>query len=80
MAKQSVVGIGYDNYLDKNRFVAVLNISSSPAQRLAKRAEENGRLIDVTAGRKRKSLIITDSNYVFVTAKAPNTLSKLMEE
>lgn len=80
MNAQTIVGIGYDNYLDRNRFVAVLNITSSPAQRLVKKAEESGKLIDVTAGRKRKSLILTDSNYVFVTAKAPNTLSKMMEE
>lgn len=79
--KETVVSMGYENYIDKKRVIAVLNIDSSPAKRLVKRAEENGILIDCTAGRKRKSIILTDCNTVFITAKNPNTIIKdWMEE
>ncbi len=76
---QSIIGIGYNNYLDKNRLVAVLNINSSPAQRFVKKADDSGKLIDVTAGRKRKSVIVTDTGFVFVTAKTPKALTCMIE-
>ena len=68
--------MGYENYVDKARIVAVLSIESSPAKKLVKKAETDGHLIDVTAGKKRKSIVLTDCNRVFVTAKNPTTVMK----
>ncbi len=78
--KEYVVGMGYENYIDKKRIVAVLNMDSSPARKIVKRAEEQGTLVDVTAGRKRKSIILTDCNRIFITAKNPTTIIKDLAE
>lgn len=71
-----VIGLGYDNYLDKKRVIGVLNIDLVSAQNIILEAEEKGFLIDVTSNRARKSVVLTDTNYVFISAKSPNTISK----
>ncbi|MDF2879516.1 MAG: hypothetical protein K0R54_73 [Clostridiaceae bacterium] len=71
---EKVIGLGYENYIDKKRVIAVLNINSEKTIDLMKRAEKEGNLIDVTTGRKTKSLILTDTNLIFISAKNPNAI------
>lgn len=75
-----IVSLGYENYVDKKRIVAVLSIESSPAKKLVKKADENGTLVDTTAGRKRKSVVLTDCTTVFITARNPSTIAKELAE
>ena len=75
-SNQGFISVGYENYIDSRRIVAVLNVGSSPAKKLIHKIDEAGGLIDVTSGRKRKSAILLDSNHVFLTAKNPVTIIK----
>lgn len=75
-----IIGLGYENYVDKKRIVAVLSIDSSPAKKLVKKAEESGNLVDTTAGRKRKSVVLTDCTTVFISARNPSTIVKELGE
>ena len=51
-----------------NRVVAISSPESSPIKRLVQDAKEEGRVIDVSCGHKTKSVIITDSEHVILSA------------
>ena len=74
------VNVGHGSYLLANRIVAILESGSLPMKRLRETAAEDHRLIDVTAGRKTRSLILTDCGFVVLSALAPGTLNERLHE
>lgn len=71
-----LLNIGYGNTVMVNRIVAVINTGSSPARKLKELAKEGRRLIDVTEGRRTRSMIITDSNHVILSSVQPDTITQ----
>ncbi len=63
-----------------SRVVAVVNPASSPMRRLREEARQAGRIIDATQGRKTRSLIITDSNHVILSAVQAETMRQRFQE
>jgi len=45
-------------------------------KRLREEAKKSGRLIDATCGRKTRSIIITDSNHVILSAIQADTIAQ----
>jgi len=76
MQKQQLLNIGFGNFLVSSRVVAIVNPSSSPMRRLREDARQAGRLIDATQGRKTRSIIVTDSNHVVLSAVQAETLGQ----
>lgn len=62
------VNIGFGNMVAGNRIVAISSPESSPIKRLVQDAKEEGRVIDASCGHKTKSVIITDSEHVILSA------------
>lgn len=69
-----LVNIGYGNMVMASKVVAVLSPDSAPMRRLKDEAREQGVLIDATQGRKTRSIIITESDYVILSAVQVETL------
>lgn len=78
-AKQ-LLNVGFSNFVVASRVVAVVNPGSSPMRRLREDAKQEGRLIDATQGRKTRSLIITDSNHVILSAVQAETMRQRFQE
>jgi regulator of extracellular matrix RemA (YlzA/DUF370 family) len=74
------VNIGYNNFVVTDRIIAILESGSLPMKRLREKAGENSCLVDATAGRKMRSLIVTDSNHIVVSALAPQTLQERLQQ
>ena len=72
--KYHLIHIGFGNMAMAERIVAIIQPASSPVKRLKDDARENGRLIDATQGRKTRSIIITDSNHVILSAIQSETI------
>ena len=68
--------IGFGNTVVVNRVVAVVTPNSAPMKRLRDEARKNGRLVDATCGRKTRSIIITDSNHVILSAVQADTIAQ----
>jgi extracellular matrix regulatory protein A len=68
------VNIGYGNFVLPKRIVAILESGSLPMKRLRERSQQACLLLDATAGRKTRSLIVLDSRHVVLSALAPQTL------
>ena len=71
-----LINIGFGNTVISSRVVAVAVPGSAPMKRLRERATQADRLIDATHGRKTRSIIVTDSNHVILSAVHTETLSQ----
>ena len=71
-----LINIGFGNTVISNRVVAVVMPASAPMKRLRERATQGDRLIDATHGRKTRSIIVTDSNHIILSAVHAETLSQ----
>lgn len=76
MSKQGLLNIGFGNYVISSRVVAIVTPTSSPMKRLREDAKADGRLIDATQGRKTRSIVITDSGHVVLSAIQAETISQ----
>jgi regulator of extracellular matrix RemA (YlzA/DUF370 family) len=75
-AKQRLLNIGFGNFVVTSRVIAIVNPASSPMRRLREDARQEGRLIDATQGRKTRSIIVTDSNHVILSAIQAETIGQ----
>ena len=69
------INIGFGNMVAANRVVAISSPDSSPIKRLVQDAKEEGRVIDLSCGHKTKSVIITDSEHVILSALPTERIS-----
>jgi len=76
MQTQFLVNVGFGNYVLATRLVAVVNPMSSPMRRLREDAKAEGRLVDATQGRKTRSILVTDSNHVILSAISADTVGQ----
>jgi regulator of extracellular matrix RemA (YlzA/DUF370 family) len=70
-----LVHIGFGNILSMSRVVAIASPISAPTKRTIQEARGNGRLIDMTNGRRTKAVIFTDSGHIVLAALAPETIT-----
>ena len=80
MQGRKLLNLGFGNFVMAARVVAVVNPASSPMRRLREDAKQGGRLIDATQGRKTRSLVITDSNHVILSAVQAETMRQRFQE
>ena len=70
----NLVNIGYGNMVMATKVVAILSPDSAPMRRLKDEAKDRRMLIDATQGRKTRSIIITDSDHVILSAVQVETM------
>ncbi len=71
-----LVTIGFGNVVASARVVAVVTPGSSPMKRLRADAKKRGKLIDATQGRRTRSIIVTDSDHVILSALQAETITQ----
>jgi regulator of extracellular matrix RemA (YlzA/DUF370 family) len=69
-----LLNVGYGNVVVASRVVAVVAPTAAPVRRLRVEARDRTKLIDATRGRKTRSVIVTDSDHVILSAVQPDTL------
>jgi len=70
-----MINIGFGNSVVASRVLAVVNPKSSPMKKLREEARSQQRLIDVTEGRRTRSIIILDSNHIILSSVQPETIT-----
>lgn len=56
-----LLDVGFRNFVNFSKVLTVCNPASAPSRRFIKNAREDNRLIDLTEGKKTRSLIIQES-------------------
>ena len=69
------ISIGFGNMVSAGRIVAIASPDSAPIKRLVQDAKEENRVIDVSCGRRTRSVIITDSEHVILSAIQAETIT-----
>ncbi len=77
---QRLLHVGFGNMVVAERVVALISPDSAPIRRLKDEAREAGLLVDVTQGRKTRSILIMDSRHVVLSAIQPETITARFEE
>lgn len=58
------------------RVLAVVEPDSAPIKRVVQEAKDRGMLVDASYGRKTKSVILMDTDHVFLSAVSPQVISE----
>lgn len=74
------INIGFGNMVSAGRIVAVASPDSEPIKRLVRDAKEDGRVIDVSCGRRTRAVIITDSEHVILSAIQTETITNRLSD
>ena len=74
-----LISIGFGNAVAAARILAVVSPDSAPIKRLIQDAKDDGRVIDVTCGRKTRAVIITDSEHVILSALQAETIANRLD-
>ncbi|MBR7092371.1 MAG: DUF370 domain-containing protein [Clostridia bacterium] len=70
-----LINIGFGNMVAAHRLIAIVAPEAAPIKRIVGEARERGSLIDATAGRRTRSVLITDSEHVILSAVQPETVA-----
>lgn len=71
-----LLNVGFGNMVVASRIVTIVNPSSAPSKRLKDEAKEVRKLVDATNGRRTRSIVVTDSDHVILSAIQTETLAQ----
>ena len=75
LTEQPLLNVGFGSTVVAERVIAILPPNSAPMKRLKDEARDHRRLVDATHGRKTRSIIVTDSNHIILSAVQAETIS-----
>ena len=70
-----LLNVGFGNMVSASRIVAVIAPDSAPVKRMVQEARDGGHLIDATAGRRTRAVLMMDTGYVVLSAVQPETIA-----
>ena len=73
------INIGFGNMVASDRIITIVSPDSAPVKRLIQDAKDGGRVIDVSCGRRTRSVIITDSEHVILSATQAETIANRLD-
>jgi regulator of extracellular matrix RemA (YlzA/DUF370 family) len=75
-----MLNIGYGNLVVAARVIAIVSPQSAPMRRLREDAASRGKLVDATQGRRTRSILVTDSDHVVLSAVNPETIAARLSQ
>lgn len=70
------INIGFGNKVPASHVVAIVSPESAPIRRIMSEARDRKQLVDATDGRRVRSVMITDSQGVVLSAIQPETIAQ----
>ena len=70
------VNIGFGNYVNTQKVVAVVNPDAAPIKRMVQNAREAQKVIDATQGRRTKSVLVLETEQIVLSAMQPDTIAR----
>ena len=74
------ISIGNGNMVAAHRVISIVSPDSAPIKRFIQDARDAGRVIDVSCGRRTRSVIFTDSDHVILSAIKAETISNRLSD
>lgn len=74
------INVGYGNLVAADRIVTIASPDAAPIKRLVQDARDAGAVIDVSCGKKTRSVIVTDSRHVILSSMEPDALEVVLNQ
>jgi hypothetical protein len=74
-----LVNIGFGNMVCIDRVIAIVVPESAPIKRIVQESKDRGLCIDATYGRKTRTVLITDTDHVILSALKPEALRRRLD-
>jgi regulator of extracellular matrix RemA (YlzA/DUF370 family) len=74
------INAGFGNLVAAERIITIASPEAAPIKRMVQDGKEEGRVIDVSCGKKTKSVIFCDSDHIVLSALTPEKLLHAMSE
>jgi regulator of extracellular matrix RemA (YlzA/DUF370 family) len=71
-----LLNVGFGNCVNTDKIISVISPDAAPIKRMVQHAKEAGRVIDATQGRRTKAVIVTENDFLVLSALQPDTISK----
>jgi regulator of extracellular matrix RemA (YlzA/DUF370 family) len=68
------VHVGFGGVVAADRILAILDPNSQPVRRMVRQAKKDGMAIDMTYGRKTRTVIVLDTGHIITAAIQPETI------
>ncbi len=75
-----LINVGFGNLVSGARVIAIVSPDSAPIKRIVQEAKERGMVIDATCGRRTRSVIVTDSDHIILSAIQTETIAGRAEQ
>ena len=75
-----LINIGFGNIVPAEKVVAIISPESAPIKRVMHEADEKGKLINATYGRRTRAVIVTSSDHIILSALQPETISNRLNQ
>ena len=69
------VNVGHGNLVAASRIVTVASPDSAPMKRLVQDAREEGRVIDVTGGKRTRAVLVADTGHIILCGLQTETVA-----
>jgi regulator of extracellular matrix RemA (YlzA/DUF370 family) len=76
----ALVNVGFGNVVSTLRIIAIVSPTGAPMKRIRDEARVKNLLVDATEGRRTKSIIVTDSGHIVLSAFNPQTITQRITE
>ena len=70
-----LLNVGFGNMVSAERIVAVIAPDSAPVKRMIQEARDGNHLVDATAGRRTRAVLMMDTGHVVFSAVQPETIA-----
>ena len=71
-----LINIGFGSMVAANRVLTIVAPDSAPIKRIVQEGKDRGMCIDATYGRRTRSVLITDTDHVILSALQSDTLRR----
>jgi extracellular matrix regulatory protein A len=75
-----IIHLGFGNAVMASRIISIVSPKSLPMKRLRDEARNAGKLVDATAGRQTRSILVMDSGHIVLSSVQPMTLIRRIEK
>ena len=70
-----LLNIGFGNMVACERIVSIISPDSAPVKRMIQEARDSGHIVDATAGRRTRAVLVMDTGHVVLSAVLPETIA-----
>ena len=74
------IELGYGNIAARNRIICVCGADSAPSRRMIQDAKDRGSCIDCCAGKKCRSVLVTDTDMVILTSLGTDEIKERLDD